>query len=77
MALETEFAYYREHQDELVATYLGQFVVIKDGTVLGGYPSYEAAYSETSKDHDLGSFLIQHVEPGDAAYTQTFHSRVA
>jgi hypothetical protein len=77
MALEDEFAYYREHQNELVAKYQGQFVVIKDGAVLGAYPSYETAYSETSKDHELGSFLIQHVEPGEAAYTQTFHSRVA
>jgi hypothetical protein len=77
MALEPEFAYYRDHQAELVAKYQGQFVVIKDGVVLGAYPSYEAAYTETSKDHELGTFLIQEVQPGDAGYTQTFHSRVA
>lgn len=77
MALESEFAYYREHQGELVAKYDGQFVVIKDGAVLGAYPSYEAAYAETSQTHELGTFLIQQVAPGDARYTQTFHSRVA
>jgi hypothetical protein len=43
MALEPEFAYYREHQADLVAKYRGQFVVIKDGAILGAYPSYEAA----------------------------------
>ena len=77
MALESEFAYYREHQAELVAKYTGEFVVIKDATVLGAYPSYEIAYTETAKDHEVGTFLIQQAVPGDAAYTQTFHSRVA
>ncbi len=77
MALEPEFEYYKDHQDELVEKYRGQFVVIKDGEVLGAYPSYEAAYAETSKTHELGTFLIQEVQPGKAGYTQTFHSRVA
>jgi hypothetical protein len=77
MALEAEFRYYKDHQDDLVAKHEGQFVVIKGDELLGVYPSYEEAYRETSKDHDLGTFLIQHVERGTAAYTQTFHSRVA
>lgn len=77
MALEKEFQYYKDHQAELVEKFEGQFVVIKDGEVLGTFPSYEDAYREAGKDHEVGTFLIQKVEPGDAAYTQTFHSRVA
>jgi hypothetical protein len=77
MALEAEFRYYKDHQDELVAQYEGKFVVIKDEAVLGAYASYEDAYREAGKQHQVGTFLIQHVERGDTAYTQTFHSRVA
>jgi hypothetical protein len=76
-SLEAEFHYYREHQAELVSQYEGQFVVIREGAVIGAYPSYEAAYREAVERYPLGSFLIQHVEPGESAYTQTFHSRVA
>ena len=77
MALEREFKFYRDHQDEMVAKYRGRFVVIRGETVLGAYPTYEAAYVETLKHHALGTFLIQQVQPGKAAYTQSFHSRVA
>jgi hypothetical protein len=35
------------------------------------------AITETQKTHALGSFLVQKVEPGTGAYTQSFHSRVA
>jgi hypothetical protein len=31
MALEPEFAFYREHQADLVAKYRGEFVVIPQG----------------------------------------------
>ncbi len=76
-ALAAEFDYYRKHQDELVQKYDGKFVVIRGSEVLGAYDSYEQAYAATAEDHPLGTFLIQHVEPGEGAYTQTFHSRVA
>jgi hypothetical protein len=77
VALEQEFAYYRAHQSELVAEHEGQFVVIKGETVLGFYPTYEAAYVETVREHEAGTFLIQQVRPGEDGYTQSFHSRVA
>jgi hypothetical protein len=76
-ALEAEFRYYREHQDELVREHNGKFVVIHGAQVLGVYDTYEQAYAATVQDHPVGTFLIQHVEPGEGAYTQTFHSRVA
>ncbi|MBI1803092.1 MAG: hypothetical protein HY033_05890 [Ignavibacteriae bacterium] len=74
--LEKEFKYYREHQTELVQEYNNKYVVIKDEKVLGAYNSELEAYTETKKNHAVGTFLIQHVTPGSAGYTQTFHSRV-
>ena len=77
MALKAEFDYYLAHQSDLVALYNGKFIVIKNGEVIGAYDDDLTAINETQKEHRLGTFLVQKVEPGDAAYTQTFHSRVA
>ncbi len=75
--LEKEFQYYLSHQTELIAKYDGRFIVIKDCAVIGAYDSELAAVSDAQKNHKLGTFLVQRVEPGSAAYTQTFHTRVA
>lgn len=75
--LKKEFEYYLAHQDELVAIYSGKFVVIKDQKVIGSYPDQISAINDAKKLHALGTFLVQKVEPGKSAYTQTFHSRVA
>ncbi len=74
--LDREFAYFREHQPELVAQYPGRFLVIKNEQVIGDYSSELEAYREAQKQHELGTFLIQRCAAGTAVYTQTFHSRV-
>ena len=74
--LKNDFQYYLEHQSELVKEFNHKFLVIKDCKVIGHYDSYEEALFETSKEHELGTFLIQECTEGDSAYTQTFHSRV-
>ena len=75
--LKKEFSYFLAHQGELVEKYNGKFVVIKDEKVIGAYAEQFEAVTETQKTHPLGTFLVQKVEPGNAAYTQNFHSRVA
>jgi hypothetical protein len=75
--LEVAFQYFLEHQDELVAEHNGKFVVIKGRKVVGVYADELHAVTETQKVHAVGTFLVQKVEPGTAAYTQTFHSRAA
>lgn len=74
--LKREFDYYLAHQQELVEKYNGKFVVIKDSRVIGVYDSQLAAIAETQKSEPLGTFLVQKVEPGSGAHSQTFHSRV-
>ena len=76
-SLTKEFEYYTANQKELVEKYEGKFVVIKDEKVIGAYDSEIEAYEETQKEHELGTFLIQRVEPGAENYTQTFYSRVS
>jgi hypothetical protein len=74
--LEKEFKYYLDHQDELVKKYNGKYIVIKGEQVLGAYDSEADAYFESTKDHEAGTFLIQLCQPGEDAYTETYHSRV-
>jgi hypothetical protein len=74
--LDTEFTYFTDHQDELVAKYNGKFIVIAGTDVLGAFDTELEAYLATKKDREVGTFLIQHCVPGTISYTQTFHSRV-
>ena len=77
VGLEKEFYYYLKHQDELVKEYNGKFIVIKDGKVLGAFASALEAVEKTIEQHELGTFLVQQCEEGNASYTQTYHSRVS
>ena len=76
-SLNKEFDYYLANQDSLVKLYNGKFVVIKDSRITGAYSTLAIALEEGQKVHDLGTFLVQKVEPGTGAYSQTFHSRVS
>ena len=75
--LEKEFKYYIEHQDDLVQRYNGKYLVIIGEQIAGAYNTKVEAYTETSKKHEKGSFLIQLCSPGNKDYTQTFYSRVS
>jgi hypothetical protein len=76
MPLEREFQYYLEHQPELVDLYAGKVVVIKNQNVIGVYDSEADAVHASSREHELGTFLVQRCEAGAESYTQTFHSHV-
>lgn len=75
--LEQEFKYYLDHQDELVKKYNGKFLVIVNNEIVGAFDSKIEAYNKGKENHELGTFLIQRCSPGNADYTQTFHSRVS
>ena len=63
------FEYYLAHQDEMVKLYDGKVIAIKGIRVLGAYDSHGDALRETSKSHQLGTFIIQKVSEGDKDYT--------
>lgn len=75
--LEKEFKYYLAHQNELAKQYNGKFIVIKDCQVIGTYNSEFEAITETAKQNELGTFLVQKCEPGTNSYLHMYHSRVA
>lgn len=75
--LEKEFQYYLKNQSELVKKYNGKYIVIIGEKVVGDYNNEQDAYTESEKKYKLGTFLIQLCVPGDSAYTQSYHTRVA
>jgi len=70
--LDKEFKYYIDNQDEIVKSYNGKVVVIKDDKVVDAYDSNEQAYFESIKKYKLGTFLIMRCSPGSDAYTVNF-----
>jgi hypothetical protein len=78
LELEKEFNYYVAHQDELVKTHFGRYIVIKDEKVIGDFGNeVEAILSVKDKINlKLGTFLVQHCLPGKENYTQSFHGGV-
>ena len=74
--LEKEFQYYLNNQASLVKQYAGKFLVIKDEKIIGVYNSHAEAYNSTIQTEKLGTFLIQHCNPGTESHSQTFHSQV-
>ncbi len=75
--LEKEFDYYLKNKQILIKDYLNKFIVIMDERVVGSYASQEEALKEASKNHKLGTFLIQKVSDNEEDITQRFFSRVS
>ena len=73
--LDKEFQYFVQHQDELVSQYNWKYIFIKDQQIIGAYTTEIEAYTESSKKHKLGTFLIQLCVPCKDIYKQTFHSQ--
>ena len=76
ITLQSEFAFYLNHQEDFVEKYDGKYIVIHNGVVVGVYDDDLTAVMESQKSYELGTFLVQKVSEGDTAYSQTFQSRV-
>lgn len=71
---EIELDFFIGHQYELVEKFPNKFLAIKGTTVLGAYNTPLEALSETRKQHEIGTFMIQPCRPGPEAYTVTISS---
>lgn len=74
--LKKDFKYYLDQQDVLVEEHAGKVIVVKECSVLGVYDTHLEAFTETIKQHERGTFIIQQVSEGNEAYTATFYSPV-
>lgn len=71
---QKEFEYFKANQEDLVRQHEGKVLSIKGEKVIGVYNNALEAYIESSKDHKIGSFMIQPCKPGPEAYTVTISS---
>jgi predicted GTPase len=71
--LDKEFQYYLDNQNNLVKKYDGRYIVIVDNQVVGDYEDYSQALSNSLKNYEMGTFLVQKCSPGNKDYTFTFH----
>ena len=72
MALEKEFHWYLNNQNDLVKQYDGRFLVIIDEEVVDNYENFEEALYQSVEKHKVGTFLIQKCTEGEEAYTTTY-----
>lgn len=71
-----ELDFFIANQEDLVRNYQGKILVLKGPALIGVYPDVLSAYTETQKEHPLGSFMIQPCVPGPEAYTVTITSTI-
>ena len=75
-SLEREYAYFKQHQDELVRKYEGRFIVVVGEAVVADYDDDREAYLQSKAKYGAGKFLIQQCLPADQIQIRRFHSRV-
>ncbi len=74
--LEKEFEYYKLHKAEFGKKYANRFIVIISDKIIGVFNDQHSALSETLKDHNAGTFLIQKCSKKEDQIMR-FHSRVS
>ncbi|MGO9480922.1 MAG: hypothetical protein ACLP05_03955 [Candidatus Kryptoniota bacterium] len=74
--LETEWKFFKEHENELVHKYDGKAIVIVGEKVVGEYPNALVAYTEARPAYPSGTFLIQRCSVRNLARRQTLRSRI-
>jgi hypothetical protein len=71
----TQLEMYIRRQDALVAEYNGRIIALKDGEVLGEYPTRTDALEDMQRRRLVpGEFMIIKCTPGDGEYTTRFHT---
>ena len=76
--LDQEFKYYIKHQEQLVKSHFGRFVIIRGEKIQGDFGTEVEAilFAKNELKLEMGTFLIQQCLPGKENYTMYFHSRV-
>ena len=67
--LAVELEYYAAHRGDWLRKYSGNYVVIKESTVLGFYPSFEVAYQSGATTFGISTdFLVKQVLEHDPVF---------
>ena len=63
--LVRELAAWEEHRDELVRTAAGQWVLIREGQVVGAFPDEKKAFDHGYRQYGLVPFLVRRITEQD------------
>ncbi len=55
-----EFLWFKEHEAELLARHGGQYLLIKDGQVVGVFETRREAVREAFQRFEPGTFIVHH-----------------
>ena len=72
-----DYEYFKAHLHEICDGHIGEYVAIKDETVLGYYKTLDEAMLETSKQFSVGTFIVQLCVKDISENSVIFHSRVS
>jgi hypothetical protein len=70
--LAQERAVYEANLEAWRKAHLGEYVLIKDRTVVGFYGSLEAAFDEGTRRFQLEPFFVKQIQPDDAVSVSLF-----
>jgi len=71
---DKDFIWFKENYMNLFQQYGQSYLAIKNKTVLGSYNSYADAVNDITKNHEIGSFIIQYCNGDESAYTNYISS---
>jgi hypothetical protein len=66
---ETDYKWFVENYNDLFKKYGHSYLAIKNKEVIGEYDNFSTAVHETTKTHELGTFIVQHCNGSTSAYT--------
>ena len=72
--IDKNYEWFENNLPELVKTYDGQYVVVKDEHIIAAYPSFDSAFKNTIKEELPGTFIIQLCSLDREKMTQMFYT---
>ena len=72
--IDKNYEWFKNNLPELVKTYDGQYVVVKDERVVAAYSSFDNAFKATIKKEVPGTFIIQLCSLDKEKTIQTFYT---
>ena len=74
--LAREREVFEAHLEDWRKVHLGEYVLIKDNSVLGFYPSLDAAFDEGTRRFKLEPFFVKQIHPSDTVNVSLFGRRL-
>ena len=72
--IDKNYEWFQSNLSELVQNYEGQYIVVKDCRVIGTYPTFDEAFTETNKNEAAGTYIIQLCSQDENKIARTYHT---